>query len=77
MHSESFGKVPKQNTVINHEKLVKEEIVKDTDSDISGIRTIWSLLSKVKNEIQNHSLEAQDSSKLFSMLLISVTFKKG
>lgn len=40
MHSESLGKVPKQNTVINHEKLVKEEIVKDTDSDISGIRTI-------------------------------------
>ena len=36
MYSESLRKPGKQNTVINHEKLVREESVKDIDSKISG-----------------------------------------
>ena len=40
MYSESLGKTDKQNTVINHEKLVKEESDKNIDRKISGISAI-------------------------------------
>ena len=49
MYSVSFEKPGKQHAVINHEKLVKEESVKDIDSKVSGISTI---LSKVQNKIK-------------------------
>ena len=43
--SESVGISSKQNTVINHNKVKKEETVKDTASKVTGI----NIASKTKN----------------------------
>ena len=68
MYSESLRKPGKQNTVINHEKLVKEESVKDIDSKISGKQ---NTVKGIELNKKNHRLEAQDYSKCyFCMLLI-------
>ena len=50
MYSEPLGKPSKQNTVINHEKHVKEESFKDIDDNIS-LQSLQSQGSKILSKV--------------------------